>query len=318
MNRFQALDGWRGISILLVLAGHLLPLGPKAWQMNGAIAATGMVVFFILSGFLITTILLKDSNLYRFLIRRFMRIIPLAWLFTTITLIALASKQEVYFSHYLFFANWPPMTLTSATGHLWSLCVEMQFYILVAFLVASLKSRAFFVLPILCIAVSLYRYTAGAEIAINTYFRIDEILAGCILALFYHRKSDSVAQFFRSLNPVYIFPLLILSAHPDGGLLNYFRPYIAMLMLGATLFNENDRWWRRLLSHQILFYIASISFALYVIHGGLMDTWLGEGDRLEKYIKRPLLFVVTFILAHLSTFYYEKYWINLGKRLTVK
>jgi len=318
MNRFQALDGWRGISILLVLAGHLLPLGPKAWQMNGAIAATGMVVFFILSGFLITTILLKDSNLYRFLIRRFMRIIPLAWLFTTITLIALASKQEVYFSHYLFFANWPPMTLTSATGHLWSLCVEMQFYILVAFLVASLKSRAFFVLPILCIAVSLYRYTAGAEIAINTYYRIDEILAGCILALFYHRKSDAVAQFFRTLNPVYIFPLLILSAHPDGGLLNYFRPYIAMLMLGATLFNENDRWWSRLLSHQILFYIASISFALYVIHGGLMDTWLGEGDRLEKYIKRPLFFAVTFILAHLSTFYYEKYWINLGKRLTVK
>lgn len=318
MNRFQSLDGWRGLSILLVLAGHLLPLGPKAWQMNGAIAATGMVVFFILSGFLITTILLRDSNLYRFLIRRFMRIIPLAWLFTTITLIVLASKQEVYFSHYLFYANWPPMNLTSATGHLWSLCVEMQFYILIAFLVAGLKSRAFFVLPILCVVVSLYRYTAGAEIAINTYYRIDEILAGCILALIYHRKSDSIAQFFNALNPVYIFPLLILSAHPDWGILNYFRPYIAMLMIGATLFNEDEHWWSRLLSHQILFYIASISFALYVIHGGLMETWLGEGEKLEKYIKRPLLFAVTFILAHLSTFYYEKYWIKLGKKLTKK
>ena len=44
-----------GVSIALVLAGHLLPLGPKSWQMNGAVAATGMALFFILSGFLSTS-----------------------------------------------------------------------------------------------------------------------------------------------------------------------------------------------------------------------------------------------------------------------
>lgn len=45
-DRFSSLDGWRGVAIVLVLAGHLLPLGPKVWQMNGAIATTGMVIFF--------------------------------------------------------------------------------------------------------------------------------------------------------------------------------------------------------------------------------------------------------------------------------
>ena len=38
MNRFLSLDGWRGLSILFVLAGHLLPLGPKSWQMNSSVA----------------------------------------------------------------------------------------------------------------------------------------------------------------------------------------------------------------------------------------------------------------------------------------
>ena len=63
MNRFQSLDGWRGLSILFVLAGHLLPLGPKSWQMNSSVAAAGMAVFFILSGFLITNILFRREVL---------------------------------------------------------------------------------------------------------------------------------------------------------------------------------------------------------------------------------------------------------------
>ena len=58
-KRLDVLDGWRGLSILLVLLGHLFPLGPKAWQMNGAVAGTGMAIFFTLSGCLITSVLLK-------------------------------------------------------------------------------------------------------------------------------------------------------------------------------------------------------------------------------------------------------------------
>ena len=49
-----------------------------------------------------------------------------------------------------------------------------------------------------------------------------------------------------------------------------------------------------------------------------METWLGSGDRLVKYAKRPLLFALTFALAHVSTFHYEARWIALGKRLTAR
>ena len=86
--------------------------------------------------------------------------------------------------------------------------------------------------------------------------------------------------------------------------------------MGSTLFSSEDRWWSQHFENKVLIYIASISYALYVIHGALNHTWLGSGDTLEKYAKRPLLLLTTFVLAHLSTKYYESYWIKLGKRFT--
>jgi peptidoglycan/LPS O-acetylase OafA/YrhL len=284
--------------------------------MNATLAGTGMVCFFILSGFLITSILLRDQNIAHFLIRRFLRIVPLAWLFIVISLAMQTAPAKLYLPHLLFYANWPPMAFTKATGHLWSLCVEMQFYVSIALLVVFFRKWAFWTLPLFALAITTYRFINGAEMAINTYYRVDEILAGCILALIYHRGADQLKSFVGQLNPLYLFPLLLLSAHPAGGVANYARPYIAMLIIGSTLMNEKPKWVEKYLKSQFLFYIASISYALYVIHGGLVNTWLGDGGTLEKYLKRPLLLGLTFALAHVSTFYYEKYWITLGKKLT--
>ena len=318
-GRFSVLDGWRGLAILFVLAGHLLPLGPKSWQINSAIAGAGMVIFFNLSGFLIANILLQDQNVFRFLVRRFMRIVPLAWLVLLVTMLFLKADAGVVLPHVLLYANWGnPMPLTAPTSHFWSLCVEAQFYGAIAGLVLLFRKGAFVLVPVCCAAITCLRWFYEAPMAINTYFRGDEILAGCILALLYKNNSEIVIHCFRKLNPVYMFPLVILSAHPEGGWFMYLRPYVSMLLVGSTLFREDIHWWRRVLSSQFLFYIASISYALYVIHGGLRYSWLGEGELLERYMKRPLLIGVTFILAHFSTFYYEKYWINLGKRIIKK
>jgi peptidoglycan/LPS O-acetylase OafA/YrhL len=203
------------------------------------------------------------------------------------------------------------MTLIPATGHLWSLCVEMQFYIGIALLIYFFKSKAFIILPIICIGVTINRYLNGEEMAINTYYRLDELLAGCILAIIHH-KFEKIKLFIGKLSFIYLLPLLFFSAHPASGILNYMRPYIAMLMIGSTLFNKkNGEQW---LESKFLFYIAKISYAVYVLHGSLSNTWLGSGDVLEKYIKRPLLLAIVFLFSHMSTFYYEKYWLNLGQK----
>jgi peptidoglycan/LPS O-acetylase OafA/YrhL len=315
-HRLEVLDGWRGISILLVLIGHLYPLGYKELQFNGPIATTGMAIFFILSGFLITNVLLKDQNIPKFLIRRFMRIVPLAWLVLTITFLLTEASPHEIISTLFFYSNWEPMGLIDVTSHFWSLCVEVQFYIAIALLVYFLKKKAFYLLPILCIAVTFYRYLNEVPIAINTYYRVDEILAGCILALTYNYGSTKVKNSIGKLPTILLFLILVASAHPGVDALNYFRPYLALLLIGSTIFNNRDSWVVNILKSKILFYIASTSYAVYIIHGGLRYTWLAEGDVIEKYLKRPLFLLVTFFLAHVSTKYYEKFWIELGKKLT--
>ncbi len=315
-SRFATLDGWRGISILCVLAAHLLPLGPSAWQLNATAGPMGMALFFTLSGFLIAHFLLNHADVGDFLIRRFFRIVPLAWLYLCIALLIGQASSASWLAHLLFYANRPPMQVGGITAHLWSLCVEVQFYLGVALLVALLRQRGLLLLPLLCLAVTGYRMAHGVEIGIETPYRVDEILAGCILALIFNRRlGERPLALLRHTNPFLVLPLLLLACHPDGGVMNYLRPYLAALLIGATLAQPDTRL-AGALNQRVLFYLAAISYALYVIHPLLADSWLGSGETLEKYIKRPLLFAALLALAHLSTFHFEHKWIALGKRLS--
>ena len=314
VKRLAVLDGWRGISILLVLLGHLFPVGPKAWALNNAVAGAGMAIFFTLSGFLITSVLLNDANVRRFLIHRLMRIVPLAWLAMLLTLALLGADAALYPPHLLFYANLFPNLLITGTGHLWSLCVEMQFYIAVALLVATCGRRALFVLPALAVLVTLYRVALHYPMDIRTDKRIDEILAGCTLALAWAHRPRWFARDALGWLPLLLAPLLVASAHESLPTLNYLRPWIASTMVGTTLGVSAAHPLRRFLSTAALRYVAEISFALYVVHGCLVATWLDTGDKAAKYLKRPLFIGATWALAHLSTRYYEAFFIRLGKR----
>jgi peptidoglycan/LPS O-acetylase OafA/YrhL len=317
-NRLPVLDGWRGFSILFVLAGHLLPIGPSAWRLNITVAALGMVLFFILSGFLITRFLLQHEGIGDFLIRRVCRVVPLAWAYTAVSLTILAAPPGVFLAQFLFYANMPPTHLTSLTEHMWSLCVEMQFYAGIALLVFAGGRRALYLLPALCIAVTAYRVSQHAYLSIFTQERLDEILAGCILALaFENRVGMQLPALMRRMPLFVLLPLLVLSCPPASGWLNYFRPYLAALAVGATLYRDVPSL-TPLLTSRPLRYVAATSYALYVFHPLLVASWLGEGSSVVKYLKRPLLFAALFLIAHLSTFYYERYWIAIGKRLTTR
>ena len=317
-SHLAVLDGWRGISILLVLMGHLLPLGPKSLQLNDMAATMGMAVFFTLSGFLITRFLLFKPDVSDFLFRRFFRIVPLAWLAMLVTLVATDAPASYYLPHALFYANLPPIHLTGAGSHLWSLCVEMQFYVGIALLVALLGRRGLYLLPIACLAVTWHRVSYGAHVDIVTWRRLDEILAGCLLAMAHAGKFGVRATWLLSrLNAYVLLALLAVASHPSSGGANYLRPYVAALMVGSTLFAPPVAL-ARLLESRVLGYIATVSYAVYVIHHLLMYTWLGSGERFAKYAKRPLLIAVTFALAHVSTFQYERRSMALGKRLSAR
>ncbi|RYE96730.1 MAG: acyltransferase [Oxalobacteraceae bacterium] len=283
----SVLDGWRAVSILLVLAGHLLPLGPSRWEMNEAVAAMGMVIFFTLSGFLITSFLSRGADLRVFIIRRFFRIAPLAWVVMIVLLIMNQSPAKAWVANLLFYANLPPYYLVPGGGHLWSLCVEVQFYLGITLFVMIARHRGLILLPLITLGITLLRIVDHQYINIIT----------------------------ASISPYWLLPLVLLSAHPAAGILNYARPYLAAALVGATLFNGPVRL-GHLLESRPARYIAEISYALYIFHGALNAGWLGSGSKVVKYAKRPLLLAVTFALAHVSTFRFEQPCIALAKRLT--
>ena len=134
-QQWNSLDGARALSILAVLACHLLPLGPKTYfDLNIAVGQFGMAIFFALSGFLIAHKLITEESIFDFAVNRAVRIFPLLWL---LLLISFAWKLpsldvDTVTAHFLVFVNNLPQYYFPETEHLWSVCVEIHFYILTA------------------------------------------------------------------------------------------------------------------------------------------------------------------------------------------
>lgn len=309
------LDGWRAFSILCVLAGHLLPLGPGAWALNGAVAATGMVVFFNLSGFLIARMLLRDPHVPSFLIRRLFRIVPLAWVAVAVLAIVTTASMAATAANLGFYANLPPTQLLAGGEHLWSLCIEVQFYAGVALLVSVAGRRGLYLLPVAGIAVTLLRLVQDVPISIFTWHRLDEILAGSTVAILHHHGLLQRWIPRRvALWAVALVPLIVVSGHAAGGLLNFARPWISAGVIAMSLVAVPvvvDRVFRS----RAAVYVATTSYALYVVHGMLMASWLYSGDTVERYLKRPVLIALTFGIAHASTFWFEARMIAIGRRI---
>lgn len=265
-----------------------------------------MALFFTLSGFLIVQFLAAGAPLGLFIMKRLARIVPLAWSAMAVLMIWHHYAPAVVMRNLLFVANLPPATFMVGGHHLWSLCVEMQFYVGVAAICILLGRKGLYLVPVVALAVTLARIVAAQPISIVTWHRVDEILAGGTIALIYSGwLGESSAKWLGKLPLLPLGILFIASSHPLAGPVLYIRPYLAASLVGASLTNS-PAWFRRILSSRPMHYIAEISYALYVVHGVLSATWLGSGSKKIKYLKRPLLFAVTFAIAHVSTKYFEQ------------
>jgi peptidoglycan/LPS O-acetylase OafA/YrhL len=123
-SHLPALDGIRGLAILMVLAAHV-------FGMPGGVF--GVDLFFVLSGFLITRLLLADRTrpdgyFRRFYIRRLVRIAPPYLVMLAIILTTSASVRP-YWWVFVFYLSDFPLRPSPALGHTWSLAIEEQFYL---------------------------------------------------------------------------------------------------------------------------------------------------------------------------------------------
>ncbi|MEI7657138.1 MAG: acyltransferase [Phycisphaerae bacterium] len=317
-SRIGVLDGWRAVSILLVMAAHMLPLGWPEWRLNSAAGPAGMSIFFTLSGFLITSGLLDRAAAVPFLVRRVTRIVPLAFLASTLVLLAQGASLHDHLSLWFFFWNYDPTPDgIERVSHFWSLCVEMQFYAAIACIVGTLGRRGLVLLPFLGLLVTAMRVGQQQPINIMTHLRLDEILAGCTLALAVRGEfgigGERMLAFLRRVPLPLLLVAFLVSCHQASGPAQYARPWLGSSLVGVTLVRPTflTPW----LSTRPLRYVAEISYALYVIHPLTMFGWMGTGDLAVRYAKRAVSILLTFALAHVSTYAFERRFTELGRRL---
>lgn len=197
------LDGLRGVAILLVLLSH--------GSVPGLAAAgnTGVTVFFVLSGFLIATLLLEEAdrsgriNVTAFYRRRVRRLLPA--LFAMVAVVALLSllvpgytDRGMVLGSLLYFGNWVRAggdPGAGALGHTWSLSIEEQFYLVAPFVVIALRRRPRLLLGLCAtgaVGSMLLRYAMSGGTGYRAYFgtdtRLDGLLIGVGLAVLMRRQ----------------------------------------------------------------------------------------------------------------------------------
>jgi peptidoglycan/LPS O-acetylase OafA/YrhL len=296
----------RGLAILLVVVYH--NFGFINYFFFGWL---GVDLFFVLSGFLITDILLKTVGspkyLSNFYIRRILRIFPLYYLFVILCLFVLPklyphfdvsyySNNQIWIWTYL--QNWlyifKPNDGTNAMHHLWSLAVEEQFYLfwpLIILLIKKPKYLLIFISLALLAVLGLRLWIWTNHIADLAYFnlytfsRIDGICIGCMIALlqridrnFFKRYTTWIVLFFAGLNFIFFF---INRSYKFSFPYLALAGYTTFAMMFGLLVNEavtgGTKFINRVFSFPLLRFFGKISYGFYMFHWPvylLLSPWL--------------------------------------------
>ena len=201
-QRNESLDILRAIAVLLVLGDHFDHY--HAWQVAGR---TGVDLFFVLSGFLISGLLFKELHetgtidYWRFILRRGFKIWPSFYaLVLGVFLITVAvagykgSNLLRFAATAVFIQNYDlPHWMPALLAHTWSLAIEEHFYIALPLVLLLLGRKRISAIPVLFAAVALVclflRWNADRAgipyFVYRTHLRIDGLMAGVAIAYFY-------------------------------------------------------------------------------------------------------------------------------------
>jgi peptidoglycan/LPS O-acetylase OafA/YrhL len=300
-ERIPALDGLRGMAILLVLLYHFVSsprIQPPLFHRMFAIGWSGVDLFFVLSGFLIGGILLdvrESPNYFRtFYGRRFYRIVPLyyVWISAYFLVSSIWSSRIAWRSipiYLLFLQNYTKsdraVLAMACLGALWSLAVEEQFYLIVPTVVRFLSpprlllmlSCAIIFAPIFRILLYTYLPNHPAAPYMLTPCRVDALAMGVLLAYGW-RNERWKAAFYRYQTLIFGTCSLLL-----GGFLylaiwrpfqysltmyswGYFVVDVLFASLLAIAIMMPGSPWAAVCRLPFLTELGRVSYCLYVIH----------------------------------------------------
>jgi peptidoglycan/LPS O-acetylase OafA/YrhL len=322
LGRVPELDGVRAIAVLGVLVCHVFTVAPSHARMPTGLPKIvdvvfahgwlGVDLFFVLSGLLITSILLgskrQSVGAYygHFYERRALRILPLYLVLLAILALAyipLTGPGFLYLS-LAFAANLAPVfhvDVPNGAGPLWSLAVEEQFYLLWPVLVLLLSRRALAaVLFALLVFEPLGRFWfPGGEF---TWLRCDGLAAGALLALWFsspHRtpRRDTLL----ALGLIGVAAVLVVVGIPFGGLqpgpvsTSLRIPEAVALFAALVVFavSRTGASATALLRTPFAILTAEYSYCLYLIHVPLLDGYQTAVQRFAPGLPHALGFLGT-------------------------
>jgi peptidoglycan/LPS O-acetylase OafA/YrhL len=295
--------------------------GKRLWGQDWLnLGQHGVTIFFILSGYLITTKLLQREriDLRDFYVRRFFRLMPAAWayLFVLCLLTWLTSKTYIgndLWGCLLFFRNHTILTQVNVyTGQFWTLAIEEQFYFIWPMSLVLLGKRRAAVLAVVAAAgVAAYRlaylqvYRDGRLFFHHTELMYaDKLLVGCLLA--FAMTKEQTRNWFRR-NSTVILSLCVIPVVADFYYCQTLVPlheaiFIAM-MIGATSMNP-ETVASRILDLAHIRTTGQLSYSLYLWQQLLFRSTLG-----------PLALLTTPVAALFSWRFIEQPSIKLGRRI---
>jgi peptidoglycan/LPS O-acetylase OafA/YrhL len=342
------LDGWRALSIALVIMHHV-QVGCKLRYLGALLRAisnfgeVGVELFSGISGLLICSGLLDEEathgqiSIKSFYVRRFFRILPAAFFYLLVVAILalfglIPLRALDWFGALLFFRNYvmvleylhhSPLELHWYTGHFWSLSTEEHFYlVLPAILVAFRRSRLW-ILGGLALAVALWRSVlahlvhSDYQFNFRTDTHVDALLIPAMIAvaLYPLLQNHAVTRYI----PAWSTPLLIAL---EIGLLTTRIPFaftlqavLIPLLLVSTVLHPNTIL-GSVLEFKPVRWIGWISYSLYLwqqLFFGL--NFVASPPRLAVLRENPVNLIALLVCATFSYYVVEKPFVRLGHRL---
>jgi peptidoglycan/LPS O-acetylase OafA/YrhL len=337
-RRIPSLDGLRGVAIALVLLSHISGTrgAPRFLNFREDLGSLGVRTFFVISGFLITTLLLDERSstgaisLKRFYIRRMFRIFPASYAYITsmavLSLIGIITLKRydllcasTYTVNYHYDRSW-------WIGHLWSLSVEEQFYLLWPFAIVFLGTvvalrlaiATVFAAPL--VRIFLLIFVPSQRAGIDSIFPAvaDAMAIGCILACVREQliERSAYARFLKSpwfaLIPfaVFIFNYHIsakLSALIEISLLN-----VTIAILIDWCIRTPEGMIGRLLNSKIAVWVGALSYSLYLWQQPFLNRHSSQ-----TVSSTPLNLVLAVTAAVMSYYLVEKPFLRIKARFEV-